>query len=163
MTERSRDLALGVLLLEIFALVVLLLAANQGKLGLDPATKEIEIERHQSQALPFDGADKASDFATMHEKLSRPRRLMIEHVALSIGSDEKIEEEDLAVLYDPEGVSQVGFALAERLDLRAGKYDSGFPGIQYFVVVTGALVPCDRFWFVIAFVLFHATIKLDRV
>ena len=85
----------------------------------------------------------------MQQQRSGPRGLVIEDVALPVAPDVQVQQEDLAVLQDTEGIGQVCASFTQRLDLRSRENDAGLPGVEDFVVVTRTLVPRDHFDWVV--------------
>src|SRR5262250_1561663 len=59
--ERALDVALGVALGDVAALVALLLPPRERDLELRPAVLEVEAGRHQGEASLVDGADQGVD------------------------------------------------------------------------------------------------------
>ena len=76
----------------------------------------------------------------MHEQLSRTSGLMVESIPLLVGRDVQVEQKDLAIVQDPVAVREVCLPVAERLHLGSRQHDTGLPGIDDLIVVTGAFV-----------------------
>ena len=70
---------------------------------------------------------------------------MIEDIPLPVRTDMEIEQKDLILLDYPEGIGEVGPALAQRFDLGTCEHDPALPGIQDFVVVSRPFVAGDQF------------------
>jgi hypothetical protein len=65
---------------------------------------------------------------------------VIVEAGVGIGADVGVEEEGLAVFDEAVGVLEVGFALADGLDLCAAEGDSGFEAVGEEVVVGGGAI-----------------------
>src|SRR5258708_13956305 len=97
--QQPGALALPVAILDRLALVVGLLAGDQGDLDLGAAARiEIELQRHDRAALALDGADQLVDLLAVQQELARPARLMIEAVARGVFGDVGIDQPGFAAL-----------------------------------------------------------------
>ena len=103
----------------------------------------MNVERHQREALSFDGTDQFSNLAAVQQQLARAARLVIELIALLVGRDVRVEEKHFAVVHDRVRIRDVRLSRAQRFDLRTRKHDAGLPRIQEMIIVPGALVPRD--------------------
>src|SRR5678816_933409 len=118
--HRARDLPIRIALLLGVALVVELFAFAECHRHLRDAAFEVELERDQGQTLPLDRTYQTPDLPLVQQQLSRARRLVIVVARALVGTDVEVEQEELAVPYDPVGVGQVGLAITERFDLAPG-------------------------------------------
>src|SRR5690606_34677907 len=67
-----------ILALRVLALVVKLLAADEGEVRLRDASSKVQIERDEGEPLLLDLADQPSDLALVEEKLARAERIVVE-------------------------------------------------------------------------------------
>src|SRR5438093_7986 len=74
-TQQALLFAIPFALLDRRALVVLLLAARQADLELDPAFAEVQIERRERVTRALDLADQAVDLRPVQQQLARARRV----------------------------------------------------------------------------------------
>src|ERR1700730_11062085 len=134
--QQPGALALPVAILDRLALVVGLLAGDQGDLDLGAAARiEIELQRHDGAALALDGADQLVDLLAVQQELARPARLMIEAVARGVFGDVGIDQPGLAALLGDIGFGDRAAPPAQRLDLGAGQRQPSLEGLLDEVVV----------------------------
>lgn len=76
----------------------------------------------------------------MEQELARPQGIVVEAVALIIGTDVHAQEEDFAVLDAAEAVLQIDLALAQGLDFRPRQGNAGFIRFMDKIIVTGLAV-----------------------
>src|SRR5215207_5660312 len=136
MAQQPRALTLPVAVLDGLALVVRLLAGDQGDLDLGAAARvEIDLQWHDGAALALDGADQLVDLGAMQQQLARSARLVIEAVARGVDRDVGIDQPGLAALFRHVGFSNRASAAAQRLHLGAGQSEPRLEGLLDEVVV----------------------------
>src|SRR5215213_4060175 len=134
--QQPRALALPVAVLDGLALVMRLLAGDQGDLDLGAAARvEIDLQWHDGAALALDGAYELVDLGAMQQELARPARLVIEPVARGVDRDVGIDQPGLAALFRHVGFSDRAAAAAQRFHLGAGQCEPGLEGLLDEVVV----------------------------
>src|SRR6185295_4396890 len=127
-----------------FPLVVLLLAAREADLDLDPALNEMQIERRHRVAGALDLADQAIDLATMQQQLAGPRRVGLDVRRCSRQRRHmRAEQNDLAALDDDVGFLQLCAPGADRLDLPALQREARLEFLLDEIVVIGFFVFYD--------------------
>src|SRR6185437_13361175 len=133
-------------LLQGLALVVQLLAASQRDLDFRAAAfVEIELERYDGHALALDRAGELIDLALAQQQLARPlRRVVVEGAGLPVFRDIGVYQPDFAAASVGIGLGYRRLALAQRLDLAAGKHDSSLEGVADLVIEAGPSVVGDH-------------------
>ena len=76
----------------------------------------------------------------MEQELARPQGIVVEAVALIIGTDVHAQEEDFAVLDAAEAVLQIDLALAQGLDFRPHQGNACFIRFMNKIIVTSLAV-----------------------
>src|SRR5687767_5016944 len=117
-------LAVGVLPLDVGALVVGLLALREAELDLHLPALEVEAERDERHAFARDGALDAIDLVLLRECLSRTARLVRERVRHREGRDVELLQPELAVLHRGERVDDLDLLIAHRLHLAADEHET---------------------------------------
>src|SRR5574338_482391 len=83
----ARCLPLRLTPLQIFPLVVLLLAPAQRQADLGLAAREVDLERDECQPLLLDRADQPLDLAPVQQELARAHGRVVPAIALFVGRD----------------------------------------------------------------------------
>ena len=121
LAQRALYVPLGISLGCGIALVVLLLAFAQTNQQLGVAVADINLQRHQRVAFLLSETEQFVNFGFLEKKLARSRRIArIEPVTLFERANMHIMNERFAVTNQRERIADVGPAVAQRLDLRAG-------------------------------------------
>src|SRR5258708_36920733 len=93
------------------SLVVQLLALGDAKLDLGDASQiKIDLQRHQGHAFALHRCSELARFASAHEKLAHPSRLVIEAIGHVVFGDVGVVEEYLAILRMSIGLGDSGLA-----------------------------------------------------
>src|SRR4030088_3595469 len=128
--QQPRALALPVAILDRLALVMGLLAGDQGDLDLGAAARiEIELQRHDGAALALDGADQLVDLLAVQQELARPARLVIEAGARGVFRVVGIPHPGPPALLGDVGFADQTAPAAQRLDLGAGQSEPRLEGL----------------------------------
>jgi hypothetical protein len=130
-------LALGGTAGDLAALVVLALAAGDGKLELDVAVPVVEPEWDEGLAVLLALACEAGDLATVQQQLAVAGGVLGDVGGVPVGRDVGAEEEDLPVAHPRVALLQVRPARAHGLDFGAGKRDARLVGLIDVEVVKG--------------------------
>src|SRR5215210_7361464 len=142
--QRALDLAAGVAILQVAALVALFLAARDRQLDLDAAVSEVEPRRDEGQALLADRAVQRIDLAAVQEELARAGRVVVRAVALVVHGDLRADEPRLAVADLCERLGERRAPVAQRLHLGARERDAGLDAVEEDVVVARTAVVDDQ-------------------
>ena len=134
------DLPLRGFGLQVLTLVIVVLAAGQRDFELGPAMLKIYLERDNREALLARLAEQLDDFSLVHEQPTGPQRVMIEDVALLIGTDVHVLDEYLTVLYRAVAVLEIGPSGPQGLDLGSLQFYAGLIGIMDEIVMPGFAV-----------------------
>src|SRR6185295_2459550 len=136
-------LTLGLPLAQRGALVVQLLAAGQADLDLDPATLEVDLQRHDRQALLGRLAHDAGDLALVEQQLAVALGLVIGVGAVAVRIDVTAPEPRLAVTHGGVGILEVHLPVAQGFDLGPAQHKAGLESLEDLVLVSRASVRCD--------------------
>src|SRR3954447_22456987 len=125
-------------------LVVVLLAARDADLDLDPAVLEVQRERDDRQPLLARHRRDLLDLVAVQQQLAPPARLVVRPGALGVLGDVALLQPHLArVGHRRERVSERRAARPERLHLGAHEYDAGLVDVVDVVVVPRLAVGRD--------------------
>ena len=134
-------LALGILQLEGFALVVLLLTPGQGDIDLgQPAVVNKEAEGDNGKPLLLRLALQLVELLALQQQLAVALGVVVVVRSPPVLGDVHAAHEQLAAVEVAVGIHQAGLAGAYRLDLGARQHDSGRVGLEELVVVARPLV-----------------------
>src|SRR5436190_20307686 len=122
--------AIGVPALDVLALVELDLSFTDPEQDLHLAIFPIERQRHQRIALHGGQVKEFADLGLVQKQLADRLGQMVLQVAKEILLDMSVMEENFAMLDAREGVANLAFPGAERLDLGPLEHDAGFKGIK---------------------------------
>src|SRR4051794_36662086 len=142
--ERPLDVAVGVALGNVAALVALLLAAADGELELRAAVLEVEPRRDDSQPLLLDLTDEGLDLASVEQQLAVAAGLVVRDVPLRVLVDVRADQPDLAVAKIRVGLGERDASVAQRLDLGPGELEARLEAVEQVVIVPGTAVFGDR-------------------
>ena len=131
---------LHILLPDILALVIELLAPCQTDLDLDPAVLEIDLQGHQGIALGLDLAGQLEDLSLVQEQAAFAQGLTVEDIALFIRADVHAFNESFSMIDGYISFLDTALAHADRFDLCSEKLDPAFVFFFYKVIVVGLLV-----------------------
>ena len=112
---------------------------------------EIDLRRHERQAFLHDGVLEPADLPLVQQQFLGPQGIGIVTVALFVGGDVHVEDEDLSFHDLRERIAQADAAGPYGFDLGAGEHDAGLVGILKEIVVSGLLVVFDE--------LFHRSVQ----
>ena len=115
--KRTFYVTLGRFCLQILALIIVMLAAGQRELQLRAAMLEVDLERHEGEALLACLAEQLDDLRLVHQELARAQRIVIEDIPLLIRADMHMLDENLAILDDSIAVLEIGLAGPQGFDL----------------------------------------------
>ena len=101
--EVALEFALLLLLCEVCALVVELLASAEADFDLYEGATEVDAERNESVAVFLQLAEDLIDFSLMEEKLTIAQRVLVKEVAFFVRVDMHTVDENLTVFYIAEG------------------------------------------------------------
>lgn len=135
--------ALNVLLLHVCALVVVLLAFDDGHFQLYVGSGEVHGQRNDGQSLLLNRLPIPTGFPALDQQSARSQGIVILPVAVLIRRDVKIHENELITVLTGKGgiaILEVGLSGTERLHLGAGQDDSGLERLQHGVIVRRFLV-----------------------
>src|SRR3954469_25512261 len=93
------DVAVGLALRDVAALVAQLLAARDGELGFDLPVLEVEARRDERQALLADHAVERIDLTAVREQLARPVGIVRAARPAVVRRDVQADEPELAVAH----------------------------------------------------------------
>ena len=128
------ELAVGLAFLEVFAFVELGFALAHRQRDFDLAVLPVERERHEGVALDGRQAEQFADFGFVQQEFAGGLGLVVLQVAVGVFVDVGVVEADLAIFDAGEGVADLAFAGAQRLDLGAVQDDPGLEGLQDVIV-----------------------------
>lgn len=151
------DLTLGVPLGRGLSFIVHFFTLAQTNFDLDSAALEVYRKGNKGVAILLHLAVQAHDLPLVHEQSAGALGIGIEAVAVLVGGDVHLVNEQLAVLDTAPGIFQIQGALANRLDLRAAQLDTGLIFFFYKILMPGLPVgghDFDAFLFQIAHLLF---------
>lgn len=111
--EVALEFALLLLLREVRALVVELLASAEADLNLHEGAAEVDAERDESVAVFLQLAEDLIDLGLMEEELAVAQRVLVKDVALLVRIHMHAVDEDLSVFYVAEGFLYGALAEAE--------------------------------------------------
>lgn len=137
------DGALGVALGGVGTLVVELFALAQADFHLDAAMLEVERKGNESIALQLALLVQTPDLGLVGQQTPHPQRVLIEDVAVVVGSDVHSLDQKLAVLNIDPAVLQVDAAGTQALDLGAFQLDARFQRFEHEILVTRLAVCGD--------------------
>jgi len=140
-----RKFALGILLLQVFPLVIHLLAFSEPDLNLDQAVLEVQAQRNRRVALLPDASIQLVDLLAMQQQLAVTVWLMVLAVAEVIGRDRKIMQKGLAIANQHKGFVQASLAGPQGFHLSPLKHHAGFKLILDEIVVIGFFIAADQF------------------
>src|SRR5205085_10575465 len=133
LAKRAFDLSALVLVPQVAALVVHLLAARQRDLDLCVAPLEVHAGGHEREPFLLSLADQALDLAAVQQELSRPLRLVVLARGRGIWRDVHVLQPHLAVVHGGVGVLELDLAVPQRLDLRSLQLHPALPLLEQVV------------------------------
>ena len=107
---------------------------------LDPSLFEVEPQRDQGCPIFLDALGQFEDFALVEEQSPLPFGVVVEAVAVIVGSDVNIEEPGFSLVYFGIGVGKGYLAGSAAFYLGTCKFKAALDCFQYMVVVAGLLV-----------------------
>src|SRR5258705_11431801 len=146
-------LPIGLPAAERLALVVRLLALGERQQHLDAPFLEVELQRHEREALLDGPANQLADLVRVHQQLALPLLGVIGVAAVTVRADVHVHQPDLAVLRARVAVAEVHASLPNRLHLGAEQRDTRFPRLEDVIVVAGLAVLRGHAARLLAFVL----------
>lgn len=146
LTNGPGGLTIGFLLLEGFPFVVQFFPFGDPDFQLDQAVFQINFGRNQGKTFFIDQTNQFANLGAMQQQLAHPGRINgVFPVALFVGADVHIVDEDLAIFDSAVGFLEIDLAKANRLDLGSGQHQAGFIDIFDEVVVPGFFVVGNNF------------------
>jgi len=134
---------------------MLFLAFGQPEFDLGKAPLgEIDAERDECETLLLRLAEELIDFLAVEEQFPSTERLVIHDVAVAVGSDVAVVEEDLSALHTGITILEVHAPFSDGFDLGPLEHD---PRLELFfneIVVVGLAIRHDRF-FALIFLSLH--------
>ncbi len=109
-----------------FTLIPELLAFGYSHLNFDATILEVHSRGDDGESLLLDAGVEFQDLSSMHEELAGAQGVVIELRAGSVGSDVRVEQEQLSVLDESVGVLEVCLAGADGFYLGPAQGDAGF-------------------------------------
>lgn len=137
MHGRALQLAVGLAVFDVIALVVLQLAFAHADQNFHDAVFPIHRQRHERAAFHGRQFEKFADFALVEKQLARCFRDVTKNVGLRVFTDVRVVEPDFVLLHARERVADLGFAGAKRLDLRAPEHEAGFERFRNEKIAAG--------------------------
>ena len=138
--EAPLDLPAVLLELDVLPLVVELLPPADADLHLDLPVLEIHPERDQGKPPLLGLSVEPPDLPLVQEELADAKRVMILPVAVRVGADVEVVEEELVVLDQGVAVLEVGPAVPEGLHLGPHEGDPRLIGLVDEIVHPGPFV-----------------------
>jgi hypothetical protein len=114
---------------------VRLLALRQGERDLHLAVLEIQLRRHQGEALLDGLANQLPDLVLVQQQPALPPGVVIHVPAVRVGVDVHVVQPHLAPLHLGVAVAQVRPPLADALHLGAEQRDAGLERLEDVVIV----------------------------
>ena len=141
MSHQASLFSFPVALLLGVALVVFGLALGQRDFHLDAPALEVQVQRHQREALLLDLADQALDLFLVHQQLLGAVGLGL-HMGRGAAQriDAAADQVELAIADDHVSVGQLHLPGAYGLDLPAQQHDAGFVPLLDVVFKAGTAV-----------------------
>lgn len=141
----SFDVALGVALGHVVALVIELFALGDTYFRLDPGVLKIEGKGNQSVAVALHQHGQLCDLPLVHEQLAGAHGILIKNIALFIGAYVGAYQKQFAVFDRAIAVLEINGAHAQGFDLGSGKRNAGFIGVLDKIVMPRLAVDRDGF------------------
>lgn len=134
----SFDFAAGLAGFDGVAAVVQFLALRQSQFDFgESALGEIDPEGNEGQAFLLGLAEQLVDFLPVQEQFPHPDRIMVHDIAVAVGTDVTVVEEDFPVFHARVTVLEIDLAFPQRLDLRALQLDTGLEALFDEIVMEG--------------------------
>jgi hypothetical protein len=142
--DRAFQLALRLFFFDCVTLIKGLLALCKADQDFGLAADKVNLKGNEGKTLRCYLADKLTNLFFMKQKLARAQRFVVHDIAVGIGADIRVEEEDLVVLYNGVAIDEVGEAEAQGFYLGTLKRDTRFECILDKVIVVGLAICRDR-------------------
>src|SRR5579871_2820268 len=142
--QLALDLPLRVARGDVAPLVAQLLALRERELDLHLARLEVELGRHDGEALLRDTGREPLELLAMEKELARPVGIVVRAVPLRVLRHVETEEPALAVTHLGVRLLQRRLPAAQRLDLRPLQNETGFEPVAEVVLVARAAVLDDE-------------------
>ncbi len=131
--------------LQAFPLVVKLLSPSDPDFDLYLPAFEVQLQGNERQPFLSRFAVQPFDLRFMKEELPDTEGIMILQIAVRIGADVHVVDEDLSILHQGVAILHICLTFPQGLYFRTEQDDSGLKRILYVIIHTGRLVLGDDF------------------
>jgi hypothetical protein len=141
--RRAFQFAVGLALLDVVAPVVFHLALAHAERDFYFAILPVKRQRHNRVALDRGEFKQFSDFRFVQEQFARRFGNMILQIAVRVFVNVDVVNPRLVFFHAREGIRNLAFARAQRLDLRAVQHDASLERLKDVIIAPGFVIGHD--------------------